>query len=341
MKAASRVVTGSVSVLALSLGVAGSACANDSSAELAAGGLVMTKNAAIEMRAENLYISAKVVRVRYRFANDSPRDVTVTVAFPMPDITAGGIDDVLAVPTDSPTNFLAFTTRVDGRPVEAQLEQRAIKDGVDRTAFLRGLAIPLAPHLRSTNQAINRLPKASQDELIHLGLAAAYDYDAGKGMQRRLAAIWTLKTTFFWSQTFPAGRELVVEHRYRPAVGLTTETSWGSTYWPKDPAYAERRLHYCVDDNFVASAERARPPGDVGPPFTEERIEYILTTGANWKSPIGDFRMVIDKGDPDSLVSFCGEGVRKTGPTTFEVHHTNFTPTRDVSVLILKRAPSP
>ena len=77
------------------------------------------------------------------------------------------------------------------------------------------------------------------------------------------------------------------------------------------------------------------------PPLSEQRVEYVLVTGANWKAPIGDFRMVIDKADPTSLVSFCGDGIRKTGPTTFEVRHTNFTPTRDVAVLILNRQPRP
>ena len=328
-------------VAAALLASATGARANDFSAELAAGGLVMTRSAAIEMRSEDLYISAKAVRVRYRFANTSPRDVTVTVAFPMPDITTEGYDDVLAVPTEDPVNFLAFKTLVDGVPVKAQVERKALKAGVDRTAYLRGLGVPLAPHLAATNHALDRLPRARKDELLRLGLAVADDYDVGKGLEHHLAAAWTLKTTYFWRQTFPAGREVAVEHRYRPAVGESAGTSWGSTWWPKDPAYAERRRHYCADDDFIASAERARRPGDSSPPLTEQRIEYVLTTGANWKAPIGDFRMVVDKGDPASLVSFCGEGVRKTGPTTFEVRHSNFTPTRDVSVLILKPLPRP
>ena len=45
--------------------------------------------------------------------------------------------------------------------------------------------------------------------------------------------------------------------------------------------------------------------------------------------------MVVDKGSSRNLVSFCGEGVRKTGPTTFEVRRRNYTPTRDLSVLIV------
>src|SRR5450755_135515 len=83
--------------------------ANDSSAELAAGGLVLTKNDAIEMESENLYISDKLVRVNYRFKNTSPKDVTVTVAFPLPDVTIDGPEENPVIPKDDSANFLAFT----------------------------------------------------------------------------------------------------------------------------------------------------------------------------------------------------------------------------------------
>src|SRR5271169_1098724 len=131
--------------------------ANDSTAELAAGGLVMTKSPAIEMRSEDLFISEKAVRVRYRFANTSAKDVTVTVAFPMPDITTNGFDDTLSIPTKNPRNILGFSTTVDGRPVAAGVEQKALKDGVDRTAYLTALGVPLAPHLDATNKVLNAL----------------------------------------------------------------------------------------------------------------------------------------------------------------------------------------
>ena len=326
-----RIAVASVMALA-----AAPALANDSTAELAAGGLVLTKSPAIEMRAEDLYISAKQVRVRYRFTNTSARDVTVLVAFPMPDITTEGVDDMISIPTQDPRNILGFSTTVDGKPVVAQVEQHAIKNGVDRTTYLQGLGVPLAPHLQSTNKLIDRLAQSRKDELVRLGLAVIDEYDVGKGMEKHWEATWTLKTTCFWRQTFPAGREIVVEHRYKPSVGESAGTSWGSSYFEKDPSYAERRRHYCVDDDFLASVRRSKKPGEDYAPLQEERIEYILTTGANWKAPIGDFRMVVDKGDPAYIVSFCGEGVRKIGPTQFEVRHANYTPTRDVSILILK-----
>ena len=59
-------------------------------------------------------------------------------------------------------------------------------------------------------------------------------------------------------------------------------------------------------------------------------------TGANWAGPIGDYRLTVDKGRPDALVSFCETGVKKIGPTTFEVRRQNFMPTRDIDIMIVR-----
>jgi hypothetical protein len=97
---------------------------------------------------------------------------------------------------------------------------------------------------------------------------------------------------------------------------------------------------YCVDNDFLASAKKAErldATGFAQEPFFERRIAYVLTTGANWAGPIGDFHLTVDKGAPGSLASFCADGVKKIGPTLFEVRHANFTPMRDLHVLILHR----
>jgi hypothetical protein len=322
--------------------LATSAGANDSTAELGAGGLQLTKSAAIEMRSEDLYISAKAVRVHYRFANTSGRDVTVTVAFPMPDITTHGFDDNISVPTQDPVNILGFQTLVDGKPVAAKVEQKAVQGGVDRTALLRQLGVPLAPHLASTDAALDKLPQATRDQLVKLGLAVVDEYgDSTTTMQKHWEATWTLKTTYYWTQVFPAGRELDVQHSYQPAVGESAGTMWGSAQFAKDPTFAAQRAKYCVDGDLLATLGKAVKPPQDAPPYYEQRIDYILTSGANWKAPIGAFHMTIDKGDAANLVSFCGTGVRKTSPTTFEVNYANFTPRTDVAVLILAPQTNP
>ena len=70
--------------LILTLGLAQPCQANDSEAETSLGGLVLKQNDQISMDSEDLFISAKQVRVKYRFTNHSDRDVRALVAFPLP-----------------------------------------------------------------------------------------------------------------------------------------------------------------------------------------------------------------------------------------------------------------
>jgi hypothetical protein len=333
----------SVLAILLSALVAAPALANDSSAELATGGLVFVHNDDVEMRAEDLAVSAKEIRVRYRFFNTGAKDVTTLVAFPMPEIKVDGPDDNITVPTDDPQNLLGFATTVNGRPVATGLEQKVSALGLDRTELLRALKIPLAPHLPATNEALDRLPADKQAELLRLGLAEINEFDDGHGMQKHLEARWALRTTYFWEQTFPAHTELMVEHRYQPSVGGSVQTSLGSSDVTKQDWFQRYKTKYCMDGGFLDAVDKARKTAksEFGAPYSEERIAYILKTGANWSGPIKEFHLVVDKGDADSLVSFCGQDVKKISPTQFEMRKADFSPENDLNVLILNPSSRP
>jgi hypothetical protein len=310
--------------------------ANDSTAELGAGGLVLTRNEDIEMRSEDLYISAEQVRVNYIFFNKASRDVTAHVAFPMPDVTSS--DEPLSIPTEEPENLLDFSTVVNGTPVAAQLEQKAFVDGVDHTALLRSLGIPLAPHTGSAIKALGELPRAKWEELKKLNLVQLEEYVEEGASKACPIPRWTVKTTWFWQQTFPANSELRVQHKYKPATGDSAVTTLGDPSLEAEPWIIEYKQKFCIDRDFLNTIKRARATSkmDYGSPFSEQRISYILKTGANWAGPIADFRLVVDKGDPKNIVSFCGKGVKKISPTQFEVRYKNYTPQKDLHLLILR-----
>lgn len=321
----------------LAVGV-GPAPANNSTAELTTGGIVLSRTADIAMRSEDLAISEKEIVVRYRFFNGAPEEKTVTVAFPMPDIVGRTPDDNYAIPDPNAANFLDFHTTVDGLPVKADYDEKALAKGVDVSGRLRALGVPLSVRSEAAYAALDRLPRAEQDRLVADGLAMVDEYDVGEGMERHIVPIWTFGSSFYWRQTFPAGRDVIVEHRYTPSLGGTVGTALELA--PVEAAtLAEYQRRYCVDQDFLASLKGAQARAGAGGELTyyENRIAYVLITGANWAGPIGDFRLTIDKGAPDSLVSFCEEGVKKISPTTFEVRHRNFTPTRDLDILILYR----
>ncbi|WP_421731378.1 DUF4424 domain-containing protein [Brevundimonas sp.] len=324
----------------LTAALSGTASANDTTASMGAGGLVLERTDGIVMRSEDLYVSAREIRVKYRFFNRTAADISTIVAFPMPDIPGGSESD-LGVSFEDPTEPTPFTTTVDGVAAPTHVEQKALLGGVDFTAELTANGVPVHPYLDQTRAALTALSPEVLARLEAQGLVEDRGYTGDDGVAHPdITPLWTLKTTHYWTQVFPAGREIGIDHRYTPAAGGTVDTLIGRTdlegdaeaqaYWQGEQArYAAQ---YCTDPDFIAAARRKRVPDQVLP---ETWIDYVLVTGANWAEPIGDFRLVVDKGSPSALVSFCATGVRKISPTQFEVRHRDFVPTRDLSVLIL------
>lgn len=306
-------------IAATLIAFAAPAAANDATAELGAGGLVLVYNPAIEMAQETLYVSATEVRVDYRFRNVTKAPVTVTVAFPLPPIV-GGFGANLVLPNYDSPNFVNFELTVDGRALETQVYSRVSSLGIDRTDYLLNLGIPLSPVSEETYRAVDALPEDAKQDLARLGLI---QLDAWGAMP-----VWTLETAFYWEQTFPAGAEVAISHRYEPVVGY----GFFGDYAFDDPYYRDR---YCMDDAFIAAARRMMGPAADFPLLNEQRIEYILTTANTWASPIRDFTLTVDKGSPNALVSFCGEGVTRTSDTTFVDRETNYYPERELHVLIV------
>jgi hypothetical protein len=98
------------------------------------------------------------------------------------------------------------------------------------------------------------------------------------------------------------------------------------------------KTNYCIGDDFLQSIDRLAGADEANKArIVERRISYVLKTGANWAGPIKAFHLVVDKGQPDRIVSFCGDGVKKISPTAFEMRASDFTPTRDLSILIVGR----
>jgi hypothetical protein len=303
------------------------ALANDSTAEMGAGGLVLRRTDAIDMVSEDLYVSPNKVRVSYVFHNRTDKDVRTVVGFPMPDEDLANRDygDV-AYPHD-------FVTHVAGKPVTMALEVKAVLNGRDYSATLAALKVPLA---NDPDARLNQLARADQDKLLALGLATQDGGDRADA-QRHLVAAWTVRSTYHWTQLFPAGRDLPVEHSYVPGTGGSIGTSLtmrGFRGSAEGKAFVAR---YCADAAFLAGVDKfARAAGSDEAALPEIRVQYVLTTGANWRAPIGNFRLVVDKVAQDNLISFCADGVRKISPTRFEVRRSNWRPNRDLDILIIK-----
>ncbi|MCB1520774.1 MAG: DUF4424 domain-containing protein [Hyphomicrobiaceae bacterium] len=315
-----------------------SARANDSVAHIAAGGLVLARTDAIELQSEDLFVSASEIRVRYRFHNRTGADVTTLVAFPMPEVSAVSEENNFVVPEpDDATNFLGFETTVAGAPVRMQMEQKAYAVGIDRTQLLVEAGVPISPLDRDVAARLARLTPSQQAAFKQMGLIAFEDFDAGRGMERTVRPLWSVRTTYYWSQTFPANQDLYVEHRYKPSVGGAAQTMIGAEYASSDDVETYRK-RYCISDRMIrdAKAMQKKRPGGGTTILSEQNLEYILTTGANWSGAIREFKLTVDGGAPENLVSFCMDGIRKVSSTRYEVTAQDFWPRRNLEILILK-----
>ncbi|RWF73286.1 MAG: DUF4424 domain-containing protein [Mesorhizobium sp.] len=309
--------------------------ANDSIAELGTGGLILSRSDAVAMESEDLYISPEKVTVDYVFRNNTDKDVDAIVAFPMPDIE-GDPNEMPAIPDGQSDNFLGFEVTIDGVAAKPQLEQKAFALGIDISADLKAQNVPLYPFGDAARAALAKLPQAVADDWVDRGIIIENTADDGSGMKAVYVPFWQLRSTYWWRSTFPANKAVHVAHRYKPSVGGTSSVSFFYD-GQFQGQYAAYKTRYCMDgtfENAIRKAAKNNPDGT--PKYFENRIAYILTTGGNWATgAIGKFKLTVDKGDPKNLVSFCGENVRKVGPTRFEMTAENFYPYHDIDILLL------
>lgn len=325
----------------VSAALCSAAFANDTMSQLGAGGLVFLETEDVKMASEDLYISPDQVRVTYEFTNNTDHDVETLVAFPLPDIT-GSADFMVSVPNEDDDNIFGFATTFDGQPVEATLHQYAFATNIDYTDYLRGLGLPLTPFGEGTVKAIDALSDAQKTELFKRGLVVPLEFDSGQGWQKEFYPVWTLRSAYSWQAVFPAGKTVEVEHSYTPSVGGTVAVTFlAPPYEDYDPASTYKKK-YCTDESFISAVKKTLtgPDEPYSAPFTESWLTYIWSTGGNWQGAIDRFKLTIDKGRPENLVSFCWDGeVKKTSPTTFEMEASDWWPPygRELEVLILNR----
>ena len=294
--------------------------ANDSSARLDSGGIRLVPNYSISLKREDLYISRERISIRYEFFNKTDSDVSMLVAFPVPEID-GDIEANYVLDAKDPINFLDFSILSDGRPVNPQVELKYLVNGIDFTDAILAEGIPASVFDPRYYDAVEKLPLASRQRLAAKG---ALNWHEGQDFH---APNWTMKAVLYWSQVFPAGKRVVLEHSYRPVAG--------GGFYNMDYGIPENIDRFCMDDGFLKAAEHKAATSRYKMLLGHD-VRYILKTANSWLGPIGDFRLVLDKLDPNNLISLCADNVRKIGPTQFEIRAQNFTPTQDLDILFLE-----
>jgi hypothetical protein len=319
--------------------------ANDSSAAIGLGGLELTQNDAISMDSEDLFLSRELVTVKYRFTNMSTKDVETLVSFPLPPIPSG-IDGYLGDQSFPDwQSDLQFKTLVDGKSVKLEIHE--VVSLIDRSGGknisgrLKALGWPVKHWVDyKFEETLQELPDVQKSAYVEEGLLQK-DEDGAY-----VRPNWQVTTHVTRKQLFPAGKTINVEHSYKPVMGGSVGGALIAEYRKSSGEYfAEYARQYCMDKSFLAGFDKAygakrkaaKARGDdYSVSYVEHWLSYVLKSGANWKGPIKDFRLVVDKDKPANLVSFCMDGVKKISPTRFEVRKKDFEPAKDLDILIVE-----
>jgi hypothetical protein len=292
-----------LAILLVALSGAPHVRANDSVAAHAIGGLELVETADIEMAEEDLFISLDEVRVRYVFINRSAKDITTTVAFPIPDIEINDITTYAFLFRDR-EDITEFSIRADDKDITFRREVRVF--------------------LQSGEEITKALVQAGR-ELIPNYRGASVDPFASP-----FSATRTIRIKYFWTQLFPAGKPVTIEHRYRPMAGNFPfpDTNKGINQFLTDI--------YCVDEAFFGSAYHVIWSLLRSSPYAyAEHVHYILRTANNWRGPIGRFKLTFHLPHRYARLYTCFPGLQDKGGGTYEFEAKNFTPTHDLDLLVL------
>ena len=152
----------------------------------------------------------------------------------------------------------------------------------------------------------------------------------------------TLQMQYYWEQVFPANQLITVEHEYLVVPGrgsMEDENYCKNTFFDQGlKKLALKVKNYSETQERMDEYHHTSFSNDYFPlwlHYHNYEIGYILKTGANWQGSIKQFKMTVDKGLSDNLISLCWNGLKKIDSTRFIYEQKNFIPTQDLKILII------
>lgn len=335
-----------------------SANANAGWGGITATGLTFSETESVQMVEEDLVIGPDRISVDYVFRNITGQDVTGEVIFPLPPISVKHIGDYYGAVYDvrNKDNMVDFSVAVDGAPQAVRIDRIAVIEpedaastpaqpydnpGRDVTAIIKRYGFPLQfdeAAFRSAFRDLSPQDRASADSEGMIDLSEDGEH---------ATPLWSIALRYHWTQTFAAGQDVSVhiEYENRSAGGLFVWLDPPEANFTV-PAMKALGDLFCIDTQTsmdIYALLKDFSGGEMPHNRTEGRLStlaggaqftvFILRTANAWAGPIGRFRLTVDKGDPETVVSLCLEDLKQTSPTTYVFERENYVPDQDLSIL--------
>jgi hypothetical protein len=319
----------------LVLGWATIAIGAESTTELELRGLVLTQSADalnVSLESETLVIGPEWVTISYRLVNQGTSPATLVLTIPLPELDFTDPDVSWAIPDSDPVNFIDLSGTIAGKPAGFSFTQVARAEGKDVTAILHQLNVPLIPNAAFGSQLSSDLRQKLIDD--HLVQEIGNDVN-GNAL---LFPKWTVQTQASRKYLFQSNQAVNVDLRYRTSIGFSPDTFLRKAL-RNEPGLARQVKHYkatyCIDDAFYVGLDKISSAAEANSSkLRERRIVYKLVENSS-EPPIKEFRLVVDKGRSDRVVSFCIDNLKRISSTAFEMRAVEFKPSQDLKILMV------
>ena len=312
------------------------------STQVPAGGIISLQAAPLSISKEQLTISPDHVSADYIFRNDTPSEITTTMAFLVPNYTLDFQRDQLRRQSFSDTEF-----QIDGQVTSFNVEIRALLHGQDLTEQLKKAGVDIATygHYAQGSPDLHHLSHKEFKQLVALGL-----YSLSTKTDANPTPKWTVSKRFVHDVTFTPGLPVRMEISYTPTPGIIDSIfaqPQGSVPQGADnpapaaldtigPDTLAEMNSVCTNPalttilkKWMTSAQR-----NVGLTY----VDFFLTGNLAWKTPVQDFTLEVDipTAPPggQSIPTFCWDGgpIQQTSATLWTAKATNYVPSRDLRV---------
>ncbi len=303
--------------------------ANDTIAEITPQGLQFKTEENISIEKESLYISLKKIEVSYIFKNHSSKDITAEVAFPVPLYKIHEL--LIGNHSHKPINFGDFKVEVNNKQTSYKKEIRALVNGRDYAPLLQSLNISIEDFGKydfanpDRGNDILRLRKEDRKKLLDLGILIGRE------------PTWTVDMKYHWTQTFPANGSVNIKHSYTPYYGSVYQVfqKWENEVrggiGVAESSCLDPKIEKAIEKRMLAKVKETNKVITLNCDW----VSYILITANNWRKPIKDFHLIIEK--PQNVIaSLCFDHkLSDTSPTRLEAHVKNFIPEKDLKVYFI------
>ncbi len=299
--------------------------------QLAYGGV--SGDGAIVIESETITLSPTKTSFDMVYANPGAKDIATAISVPLPDLYPFR-DEFSAVADPDAENFMKVSVEQDDQPVKLALHQTADVAGMDVTAELKKAGLSLQPLKADNADALSGEPADRLSDWQARGIVVP-NPDPGQGGHDWQPG-WRLRSALSWNTTVPAGGKVHVVVRMPSSLGSNVMLGFMQDGKPAD-SIARYDRRYCLDDSFMKQAAKMEADAAKAGINLQERYLTVNQQPRSYYAGIGTYKVVIDKEDPARIVSFCGEDVKKTGPTTFEYTLNDAFPVDDLDVLFVEK----